>query len=172
MAPCARIALLGFAGLLFAGAAAHADNQPVVVIPGKPGVPVIINGADATGAVIYGDWGLFRPGGAVVVEGGIWPPGGFVPAPDWPPHYYPATGRTPAYGRKEIDPGPRHPGPAPAYHKSWVSESQPGPVTEYPPFAPPEVVVVPPALNHRHKPEHRERGQVPPAVDAGPKPGL
>jgi hypothetical protein len=170
MAPRARIAFLVFAGLMFAGVAAHADNQPVVVIPGKPGVAVIINGTDATGAVVYGDWGLFRPGGAVVIEGGIWPPA--VLPPDWPPHYYPATGLTPAYGRKEIDPGPTRPGPAPAYHKSWVTESRPGPATEYSPVAPPEVMVVPPAHNHPRKPEHREHRQVPPAVDAGPKPGL
>ena len=144
MAPRARIFLLGIAGLLFAGTAAYADNEPVIVIPGRPGVPVIINGVDATGAVIYGDWGLYRPGAAVVVEGGIWP---LVPAaPDWPPHYFPATGRTPAYGRKEIDPGPHRPGVAPAYQKSWVIESNPGPVTEYPPFAPPPVVVAPPTI--------------------------
>ena len=152
MAPCARILLLGVAGLLFAGAAAHADNEPVVVVPGRLGVPVIINGADATGAVVYGDWGLYRPGGAVVVEGGIWPPVAW-PAPNWP-HYYPATGRTPAYGRKEIDPGPHRRPIAPAYHKSWVTESDPGPVTEYPPFAPPPVVVAPPVvapLGPRHR---------------------
>jgi hypothetical protein len=147
MAPCARILFLGFAGLLFAGAAAYADNEPVVVVPGRPGVPVIINGADATGAVVYGDWGLYRPGGVVVIEGGIWPPAASA-APDWP-HYYPATGRTPAYGRKEIDPGPHRPRIAPAYHRSWHTESDSGPVTEYPPFAPPPVVVTPPAVAPR-----------------------
>jgi hypothetical protein len=153
MAPRARIALVGFAGLLLACTTAHADNEPVVVIPGRPGVPVIIHGVDASGAVVYGDWGLFRPGGAVVVEGGIWPAVALPPAPDLVPHYYPATGRTPAYGRKEIDPGPRHRGIAPEYHKSWETESQPGPVTEYPPFAPPPVVVAPP------EPRHRMRGE-------------
>ena len=144
MASRARIVLLGLTGLVLAGAVAHADNEPVIVIPGRPGVPVIIHGADAAGAVVYGDWGLFRPGGAVVVEGGIWPAVALLPPPDWGPHYFPATGRTPAYGRREIDPGPRHHGIAPDYHRSWVSESQPGPVTEYPPFAPPPVVVSPP----------------------------
>jgi hypothetical protein len=149
MTPRARILFLGIAGLLFAGTFAYADNEPVVVVPGRPGVPVIINGADATGAVVYGDWGLYRPGGAVVIEGGIWPPAAWAAAPDWPPHYFPATGRTPAYGRKEIDPGPSRHGPAPAYHKTWATESDPGPVTEYPPFAPPPVVVAPPGPRHR-----------------------
>jgi len=142
MAQRARIRLFALAGMLCLAGEAYADSQPVVVIPGRPGVPVIINGVDATGAVVYGDWGLYRPGGAVVIEGGIWPPGVLVPVPE-PPHYFPATGRTPAYGRKEIDPGPHRRGLAPEYHKSWQIESQPGPVTEYPPFAPPPVVVAP-----------------------------
>jgi hypothetical protein len=144
MAQRARILLFGIAGLLFAGASAYADNEPVVVVPGRPGVPVIIHGIDATGAVVYGDWGLYRPSAPVVIEGGIWPPGVLAPALYEPPHYFPMTGRTPAYGRKEIDPGPRHHGPPSFYHKSWTTESQPGPVTEYPPFAPPAVVVAPP----------------------------
>jgi hypothetical protein len=148
MAQRARIFVFGIAGLLLTGASAYADNEPVVVVPGRPGVPVIIHGIDATGAVVYGDWGLYRPGAVVVVEGGIWPPGVLAPFPE-PPHYFPATGRTPAYGRKEIDPGPRHHGPAPQYHKSWVTESQPGPVTEYPPFAAPPVVLAPPVPRHR-----------------------
>lgn len=158
MAPRMRhIALLGIAGLVLAGGPACADNEPVIVVPGKAGVPVIINGVDATGAVVYGDWGLFRPRGAVVIEGGIWPAApAWAPAPDWPPHYFPATGRTPAYGRKEID-TPARPGLAPAYHKSWTSESQPGPVTEYPPFAPPAVVVAPPGPKRPERPERLER---------------
>jgi hypothetical protein len=149
MAHRARILLFGMAGLLFAAAPACADNEPAVVVPGRPGVPVIINGVDATGAVVYGDWGLYRPGAPVVIEGGIWPPGVLPPAVDEPPHYYPATGRTPAYGRKEIDPGPRRRRLAPEYHKSWETESRPGPVTEYPPFAPPPVIVAPPGLRPR-----------------------
>lgn len=155
MPPRARILFLGLVGLIAAGTAAYADSEPVIVVPGRPDVPVIIHGADATGAVVSGDWGLYRPGAPVVVEGGIWPPA--APAPDWPPHYYPATGRTPAYGRKEIDPGPHRPHIAPAYHRSWVSESQPGPVTGYPPFAPPAVVVAPPDARHQLPPDAKHR---------------
>jgi len=128
------------AGLVLTAASTRAgDSQPVIAVPGKPGVPVIINGVEATGAVVYGDWGLYRPGGIVVIDGGAW-----QAAPDWPPHYFPATGRTPAYGRKEVDAGPVRPGGGPAYHKSWSVESQPGPVTVYPPFAPPPVILAPP----------------------------
>jgi hypothetical protein len=137
----ARCVAIGIAGLVVATAApARAgDSQPVIAVPGKAGVPVIINGIDATGAVVYGDWGLFRPGGIVIIDGGAWPA-----PPNWAPGYFPATGRTPAYGRKEIDPQSGQPHGAPAYHKSWSVESQPGPVTEYPPFAPPPVIVAPP----------------------------
>src|ERR1700730_18644265 len=38
--------------------AAVADSGPVIVIPGRPGVPIIINGLDASYAVVEGDWGL------------------------------------------------------------------------------------------------------------------
>jgi hypothetical protein len=133
-------ATIGIAGCILACVApVHAaDNQPVIAVPGKPGVPVIINGIDATGAVVYGDWGLSRPGGMVVIDGGTW-----SAAAPLPPAYFPATGRTPAYGRKEVDAPSIRPHTAPAYHKSWSVESQPGPVTEYPPVAVPPVIVAP-----------------------------
>src|ERR1700737_1853602 len=38
--------------------AAWADSAPVIVIPGRPGVPIIINGVDASYAVVEGDWGF------------------------------------------------------------------------------------------------------------------
>jgi hypothetical protein len=53
-------------GSLFTAAAARADNYPVIVVPGRPGVPVIINGRDASWAVVNGDWGLYRPGAVPV----------------------------------------------------------------------------------------------------------
>ena len=37
---------------------ALADGGFEIVIPGRPGVPVIINGVDASYAVVEGDWGL------------------------------------------------------------------------------------------------------------------
>ena len=71
-----------------------------IVIPGRPGVPIIINGIDASYAVIEGEWGLGRGeqvqptiyGGRYVDLG---PKGG---------HYYPSAGRVPGYGRLEIEP--------------------------------------------------------------------
>jgi hypothetical protein len=38
----------------FAGGAGSFD----IVIPGRPGVPIIINGVDASYAVVEGEWGL------------------------------------------------------------------------------------------------------------------
>jgi hypothetical protein len=99
---------------------ARASDAASIVVPGRPGVPVIINGVDATGAAVYRDWGLSRPG--VPVE--IWP-GPYLIAPPLPmaEGFFPATGRRPRYGRDEVDPGPnrRLPPPAEPYHRSWSS---------------------------------------------------
>ena len=59
------------ASFALAPAPVHADSGPVIVIPSRPGVPVIINGRDASYAVVEGDWGLSRPGAVpVTVIGG------------------------------------------------------------------------------------------------------
>ncbi len=140
---CRILGLVWCAGIVLAAAMpAHAgDGGPVIVVPGKAGVPVIINGRDVTWAVIYGDWGLKRPGaGDLIIEGG----GPTYPGA-WPGGYYPSSGRRPAYGRKEIEPlvGRRPLRPAPTYYRSWSAESAPGTVTEYPPVEPPPVILAP-----------------------------
>src|SRR5512137_1167455 len=76
MASCARrrvgvpvmsrvvlIALAIFAPVLGLGRACAADG-PTFVIPGKAGVPVIVNGygLDASYTIVEGEWGLDRPG--------------------------------------------------------------------------------------------------------------
>ena len=123
----------------FAGAEARAQTGPVIVVPGRPGVPVMINGVDATGAVVYGDWGLARSNqGEILIEG----PVGLVE--NWDARgYYPATGRRPRIGRLEIEPPPR-PRPSTDYHRDWSAGSDTRkPVTEYPPFDPPPVILAP-----------------------------
>lgn len=61
----------GGAGELRPGAGAGARRGPAIVIPSRPGIPVIINGRDASYAVVEGDWGLSRPGAVpVTVIGG------------------------------------------------------------------------------------------------------
>src|SRR5258708_21580063 len=58
----ASLVVLVLGGVMLGGACAlAADSGPVIVIPGRQGMPVIINGVDVTGAVIEGDWGLYKP---------------------------------------------------------------------------------------------------------------
>src|SRR5450756_723836 len=92
-----------------------------IVIPGRAGVPVIINGVDASYAVIEGDFGL---GKGAHVQPTIY---GGRPAEPEPNvgHYYPSLGRTPGYGRLEIEPPANRklPQPAESYHESWSAQS-------------------------------------------------
>ena len=76
------------------------DIGPVIVIPGRPGVPIIINGVDASYTVVEGDWGLAK-GQRVqpTVYGGRL----IDPVPHVG-HYYPSAGLQPGYGRLEIEP--------------------------------------------------------------------
>jgi hypothetical protein len=110
---------------------ADAAEAPSIVVPGRRDVPVIINGVDAGGGVAWRDWGLARPGVPVEVEPGPY----LIMAPPPPNAYYPATGRRPPYGRKEIDPGPNRvlPPPAEPFHRSWSSSPSAAVETAPPP---------------------------------------
>jgi hypothetical protein len=48
---------LGFVLAGAGNATAGIDIGPVIVVPGRPGVPIMVNGQDVSGAVIEGDWG-------------------------------------------------------------------------------------------------------------------
>ena len=140
-----------------------------IVVPGRPGVPIIINGIDVSYAVLEGGYGL---GKGVNNQPTIY---GGRPVPPEPPvgHYYPTQGLKPAYGRLEIEP-PAHrklPQPAQSYHKSWSAQSAPTPATSPTmqpdvPIYPPPVIMAPrtggdhphdgfsnPAQDFHHKPE-------------------
>src|ERR1700730_19442119 len=94
-----------------------------IVIPGRPGVPIIINGVDASYAVVEGEWGL---GKGEQVQPTIYG-GRYVDlAPDVG-HYYPSAGRVPGYGRLELEPPDRRRA-ATSYHESWSPQSTPPPV--------------------------------------------
>jgi len=124
----------------FAGGEARAQTGPVIVIPGKAGVATTINGVVVDGAVVYGDWGLARPGhGQIVIEGAA----GFSENND-SRGYFPATGHRPRVGRLEVVPPPRQ-RPSTDYRREWSVKSykRVRPVTEYPPFDPPPVIVAP-----------------------------
>ncbi|HKY85415.1 MAG TPA: hypothetical protein VJL90_01490 [Pseudorhodoplanes sp.] len=135
---------LSLTAMLMAAPCARADHQPSYVVPGRPDVPVIINFFDASWGVVEGDWGLYRPGAVAPTV---------IPAPYVMPRtqakpYYPSLGGIPYKGRLEIEPPANRqlPPPAPSYHRSWTSESQNLPVTEYPPMPP---MIVAPTFEHR-----------------------
>lgn len=133
--------------LAVSGSPALAQRAPVLVIPGKPGVPVYINGIDASWAIVEGEFGLDRPG---LVTPTVIPNPYVIAMPYYAPGYYPATGRRPGYGRHEIIPPPNRPLPpqAPTYYRSWSSQSEPGRVTQSPQYRMPPVVVSP-RFGHR-----------------------
>lgn len=129
---------------LFAAGSARADHEPVIVIRGNPYVPVIIDGIDASGAVIFGERGLDRPGAAKAFEPGPLPP---LPALVWRPRpYLPGDATRPRLGRLEIEPpaGRRLPRPAASFYRSWGTESAAGLVGTYPPYEPPSIIFAPP----------------------------
>jgi hypothetical protein len=122
--------LIVVAGLPGSRAKAGAD-APAIVIPGRPGVPVIINGGDASYCVVEGDWGLARPGHVPVTVVAC---PNFKPIPD-ETSYFPAFGRKPGYGRLEIEPPPdrKLPPPAPSYYREWSTHSDRVPASADPP---------------------------------------
>jgi len=136
---------------------ALAQREPEIVVPGRPGVPVYINGVDASWGIVEGEFGLDRPN--EVAPTVVWRPY-LISAPYGTPGYYPADGRHPRSGRLEIPPPPnrRLPPPAPTYYRYWSSESAPDAVTESPSYTP---LVVAPTINGRGRrgDDHYGEGQ-------------
>lgn len=129
-------AAVTMAFLLALTSTASAGGGFDIVIPGRPGVPVIINGVDASYAVIEGDWGL---GKGVQVQPTIYG-GRYI---DPVPHvgrYYPSAGATPGYGRLEIETPRKKPQEAESYYRSWSAQSTP---QQQVPANPPPVIVAP-----------------------------
>ena len=111
---------------------ALAQRGPVIVIPGRPDVPIFENGVDVTWSVVEGEFGLDRPGQVTPTVIYRLPPPvvtTYLGAAAYEPGYFPKDGRRPGYGRLEINPGPNRPLPPPAqsYRRSWSSESAPTP---------------------------------------------
>ena len=132
--------------LAISGSPAFAQRIPSFVIPGRPDVPVVMNGVDVSWSVIEGDYGLDRPIGMVPTV--IYRPFPVVVPPRtraWrvqPPRFFPSNGEKPGYGRLEVEPPPDRPLPPPAesFFQSWSSQSGPGPVTTYPPYQAPPII--------------------------------
>ena len=127
--------------LIGATPAAYAGEGFDRVIPGRPGVPVIINGIDASYAVVEGNFGL---GKGIHVEPTIYGGRRVDPVPNVG-HYYPTLGQTPGYGRSEIEPPANRslPQPSESYHRSWSSQSAPLPPTSDVPGNPPPIIIAP-----------------------------
>jgi hypothetical protein len=134
-------AAIALAILIGTTATALAGGGFEIVIPGRIGVPIVINGVDASYRVVEGDWGLGK-GGQVQTKvfGGRY----IDPVPNVG-HYYPSAGLLPAYGRLEIEPPANRklPQPAESYHQSWGAQSNPPPAQADVPFYPPPVIVAP-----------------------------
>ena len=112
-----------------------------IVIPGRPGVPVIINGVDASYAVVEGEWGL---GQGNQVQPTIYG-GRYIDPVPRVGHYYPSAGRVPGYGRLEVEPpaNRRLPQPAESYHESLSVHSAPLPAQSNVPVNPPAIIYAP-----------------------------
>ena len=126
------VALAGFAALAAAPARAEGEG-PVIVIPSRPGVPVVINGRDASYAVVEGDWGLSRPGAVPVTVIGGSP---IFPNPVYSRRnsYHPRYGRAPDRGRVEVEPPADRalPDPAESFSRSWSTSSDVTPANDTP----------------------------------------
>jgi hypothetical protein len=135
---------LALAAMMAMTSAALAGEGFERVIPGRPGVPVLINGIDISYAIVEGDFGLGKGvhnqprvfGGRVIdLEPNVG-------------HYYPSAGLTPGYGRMEIEPPAdrKLPKPAESFHQSWSAQSNQQPAQAAQPevpFYPPPVIVAP-----------------------------
>ena len=117
-----------------------------IVVPNRPGVPIVVNGVEVNYSVLEGSFGL---GKGVNNQPTIY---GGRPVPPEPEvgHYYPTLGLKPAYGRLEIEPPANRklPQPAESYHQSWGAQSAPNPPTlpttqPEVPFYPPPVILAP-----------------------------
>lgn len=144
-------------------APARADKGAVIVVPSRPGVPIAINGRDASWSVVEGDIGLARPGHLtpVIIGGGR-------PLP--PRHasrhnaYFPRYGSLPLRGRNEVEPGPDRPLPEPSesFYRSWSTSSDLGQ-----PRHEPRPDELPPARQQSYRSENET---LPATIDDGQPP--
>ncbi len=134
----AGLALAILIGTSYAASAAEGFD---IVIPGRPGVPIIINGIDASYAVVEGMYGL---GKGLHMQPTIYGGRYIDPVPNVG-HYYPSAGHMPGYGRLEIQPPANRklPRPAESFHESWSAQSAPLPAQSDVPANPPPIIVAP-----------------------------
>ena len=135
------LSLIVLAGM---ATAAAADSGPSVVIPSRAGVPIMINGVDASYAIVEGDWGLGKSVHVQPTVYGGWP----AYLPQSPGRYFPRTGHTPGYGRHERSVAPRPLPGSQNYYRSWSAESPRGYEPQAVPSAPPPIIYAPRVRDH------------------------
>jgi hypothetical protein len=120
---------------------AWANDGFSIVVPGRAGVPIIINGVDASWAVVESDWGLAKN---VHIQPTVYGGRTVDPGPAVG-RYYPSAGYVPGYGRLEIQPPAdrKLPPRAQSFHQSWSVQSAPLPAQSDVPANPPAVIVAP-----------------------------
>ena len=135
--------------------AALASEGFDLVIPGRPGVPILLYGVDISYAVVEGSFGL---GKGVQNQPTVFG-GRYVDIEPNVGHYYPSMGLRPGYGRLEIEPPANRklPRPAASYHQSWSAQSAPQPAQPAQPEVPlyPPPVILAPRGGERVAPEFR-----------------
>jgi len=135
--------------------AALASEGFDLVIPGCPGVPILLYGVDISYAVVEGSFGL---GKGVQNQPTVFG-GRYVDLAPNVGHYYPSMGLRPGYGRLEIEPPANRklPRPAASYHQSWSAQSATQPAQPAQPEVPlyPPPVIVAPRGGERVAPEFR-----------------
>lgn len=144
----ATIAAGAAVALSGAGDAVAQNSGPVIVIPTRRDVPVVLYGRDVSYVVVESDWGLARPGHLAPSIIGYAPPVGNRASPLRGVNY-PRYGRAPARGRNEVDPGPDRqlPEPAESFSRSWGAAS-PGVVAPRPAYHRPLDPIYPTSPNN------------------------
>ena len=147
--------LIGLPATAFAGGGFD------IVVPVRPGVPIIINNIDASYSVVESVWGL---GKNVQVQPTIY--GGRYVAERQPSevgHYYPSMGLQPGYGRLEVEPPANRklPQPAESYQRSWGASSAPLPPQMDVPVNPPPVILAPEFSDRPRRPHTEMPGRPP-----------
>ena len=150
---------------------ALAQRGPVIVIPGRPDIPIFENGADVSWSVLEGEFGLDRPGQVTPTVIYRAPPVivPFYGAGAYMPHYFPMSGQQPGYGRLEVVPNRPVPQKAQSYRRSWSATSAPTPADLPSPY-PPTVIdpIISPVIGGGGPwgPNHRPWGR--PGAPGGP----
>lgn len=127
-----------------------AQTGPVIAVPGRPGVPVIINGRDASYAVVEGDWGLAKGVHVQPTIFGAWERSYRKNVG----RYFPGSSTLPGYGRLEQEPPDDRPQPPEpqTFYRSWSAESA-GPMEQQIPQQPP--IIVAPEIGGQGTPYRR-----------------